>query len=174
MELTDEIEEKEEMLSEEKQDDIFYALLNGKTYKETISSSRGDFIVKFPKQKDIIHIGWLEARMRSGIPAGFFDVATEYEIHKCAALDTMVESGPAWYGKAKQKNENFSWRDMPDAAFVDEVFASADSFRKKVQAKLAKPKEETPGKAAEPGGVQEAVGDNVFSGVAGTVKRDRG
>ena len=44
MEITEEIKQAE-TFDDEKQEDIFYSLLNGKTVKETIETSRGKFVV---------------------------------------------------------------------------------------------------------------------------------
>ena len=46
MEITDEIEQKD-ILSESKQEDIFYTLLNGKTLKELYHESKVDFVNDF-------------------------------------------------------------------------------------------------------------------------------
>jgi hypothetical protein len=106
--------------------------------------------------------------MRAGIPAANFDAGGDYEIQKCATLDVMVESGPSWFNQAKKKDQNFSWGNVPDAGFVDEVYAKALSFRQRVQTRLKGIEEAPNGGAAEeiPGGVPENVGDGVFSGVA--------
>jgi hypothetical protein len=166
MEITNEItERKTDKLPEDKADELFYALLNGKTIGDTIKSSRGDFTVKFPKQKDIERIGILTAQRHCGIPAISFDVDTENSIYKCAVLDVMVESGPVWYENAKKRDENFSWRDMPDTDFIDEVYKKARSFRDTVQKQLKRP-EEPLGGETDPKGLQKAVGSDLFSGIA--------
>jgi hypothetical protein len=170
MELTEEIDDMEpEKLSKEKADDLFYSMLNGKTVKDTVKTSRGDFIIKFPKQKDIERIGILAAQRHLGLPARSFDVDTENSIYKCSVLDVMVDVGPPWYESAKKKNENFSWRDMPDTDFIDEVFVKARSFRDKVQEQLRRT-ESPMGEESNSEGVQEAMGDNLFSGVASAPK----
>ena len=163
MEITSEI--KKEDPEKTDSDDLFFQLLNGKTVSETIQSSRGEFIVKFPKQKDIERIGLIVAQRRMGISARSFDLDTENEIYKCAVLDVIVESGPKWYEAAKEKNENFSWRDMPDTDFVNEVYLMAHSFRQKVQGKF-KHLERPPMGAIEHEGVQAPVDDGLFQGVA--------
>ena len=178
-ELTEEIEtsiqEAEADQHTEKLGNIFYAMLNGQTVSETVKTSRGDFQVKFPKQKDIINIGRIAAFMRSGIPAANFDSASEYEIQKCATLDVMVSSGPAWFEKARKKDKNFSWRNVPDAHFVDEVYAQALQFRQGIQEKLAGNQkdvsEENAGEDA--GGVSAPVGDGLYSGASSSASRDR-
>jgi hypothetical protein len=175
VEFTDEIKsDKTEPMSEQKKNDYFFTMLSGRTVKETISTARGDFVIKFPKQNDLITIARLSAFMRAGMPAGSFDASGEYEILKCATLDTIVDSGPAWFNKIK-KDPDFSWRNMPDANFVDEVYAKALSFRQRVQAKLRGDKDasgaETPEKVS--GNVPPDVGNGVFQGVAGSTKRGR-
>jgi hypothetical protein len=174
-EITDEVKtDEEEALPEEKKNDIFFALLNGKTVKDTVTTSRGDFVIKFPKQDDLLTIAKLSALMRSGIPAGNFDASGDYEIQKCATLDVTVVSGPAWFNKAK-KDPKFSWRNMPDAGFVDEVYAKALSFRQEIQAELrgiaGNADSGTPEKVSE--SVSSDVGGGLFSGIASAIKKNR-
>jgi len=165
---------KEEALSEEKKGDLFFTMLNGQTVKDTVKTSRGEFVVKFPKQADLITIARLSALMRAGIPAGNFDGTGEYEIQKCATLDVIVDSGPAWFNKAK-KSPDFSWRNMPDANFVDEVYAKALSFRQEIQAELRGTAGNAAGEPTEKvsEGVSPNVGGGIFQGVAGRIKRGR-
>ncbi len=175
MEYAEEIkQDKTETLSEEKKDVLFFNMLKGQTVKETVNTSKGDFVIKFPKQGDLITIARVAAFMRNGIPAANFDNSGEYEIQKCAALDVTVESGPAWFNKIK-KDPNFSWRNMPDAHFVDEMYAKALSFRAAVQERLRGIQEDGPEDTVEEvsGGVSDDVDDGVFSGVAGKIKRGR-
>jgi len=171
MELCDEISlDEKEMLLDEKANDIFFSMLRGKTASETVKTSRGDFTVKYPKQKDIISIGRIAALLRGGLPASTFDAVSEYEIQKCASLDVMIIGGPAWFEKARKKNKNFSWRDVPDAHFVNEVYAKALEFRQGIQNQLTGNKEiiaENPD-GENAGDVSTDVGDGVFSGVAGS------
>ena len=161
-------------LSEEKKGDLFFAMLKGKTVKDTVSTSKGNFVIRYPQQNDLIAIARMAAFMRGGIPAGQFDTTGEYEIQKCATLDITVESGPAWFDKIK-KEPDFSWRDMPDAGFVDEVYAKALSFRQRVQAEFRGIKKSPDAGAVEktPQDVPPDVGDGVFSGVASPTKRGR-
>jgi hypothetical protein len=175
MEITTEIkQEKVETFDDSKKGDLFFTLLNGNTVKETITTSRGAFVVKFPKQGDLITIARIAAFMRAGIPAGNFDSSGEYEIQKCATLDVIVDSGPAWFNKIK-KDPNFSWRNMPDAGFVDEVYAKALSFRAAVQEELRGIKGDAVAGSAEEvsGSVPSDVGGGLFSGVASAIKRGR-
>jgi len=175
MEICEEIktEAKEELSADDqKQGDLFFTLLNGQTMKEAVSTSRGEFVIKFPKQGDLISIARLAAFMRNGIPAGNFDASGDYEIQKIATLDVIVDSGPAWFNQAK-KDANFSWRNMPDARFVDEVYAKALIFREKVQNRLRGIEGNADSGASKeiPDNVSKNVGDGLFQGVGGTVKR---
>jgi hypothetical protein len=174
MELTDDISNDDAAVTpaKKKKNKLFFAMLNGKTMSETITTSMGEFTVRFPKQKDIISIGRIAAFMRGGLPAAAFDAVSEYEIQKCAALDVMITGGPKWFEKARKKDKNFSWRDAPDAHFTDEVYAKALQFRQGVQNRLAGNKEavaENPD-GENAGDVPSDVGDGVFSGVASSVE----
>jgi hypothetical protein len=166
--LTEEINRDEvETLPDGKKESLFFALLNGQTVTETIKTSRGGFEIKYPKQKDIISIGRVAAYMRSGIPAVNFDAAADYEIQKCASLDVMVSGGPAWFESAKKADKNFSWRNVPDAHFIDEVYAKALEFRQTIQKQLTGDREPVPEgiNGEDAGGLLPDVGDGVFSGV---------
>lgn len=174
MRLTEEIkQDKTEAVTEEEKNDLFFSMLKGNTVEETVPTSRGDFVIKFPKQADLITIARMAAFMRAGIPAGNFDSTGEYEIQKCATLDVTVSSGPEWFNKAK-KNPGFSWRNMPDANFTDEVYAKALSFRQDVQAKLRGIEGDADNGVDEKGSeaVPSDVGSGVFSGVERSAKRN--
>ena len=167
MQLTEEIGDVNgnEKLPEETERDMFFAMLEGRTLEDFIETSRGKFKAKYPKQKDIIAIGRMAALMHGGIPASQFDGSAEYEIQKCATLDVIISGGPAWYERAKKKDKNFSWGYVPDAHFVDEVYAKAQQFRQEIQEKLEKPvAEETNGENA--GGFSSNVDDGLFEGVS--------
>ena len=173
MELTDDIDNEVEEVAaaDEKKNKLFFAMLSGKSITDTITTSRGDFIARFPKQKDIISIGRIAAFLRNGIPAVAFDAVSEYEIQKCATLDVMISSGPQWYEYAK-KDKGFSWRNVPDAHFVDEVYAKALEFRQGIQNQLAGNQEIVPENADKENavGVSADVGDGVFSGASSSAK----
>jgi len=164
--ITDEIKTDENGVSENS-DDLFYQLLNGKTVSEKIKTSRGEFTVKFPKQKDIERIGLIVAGRRMGIPALSFDTGTENEIYKCAVLDVVIESGPTWYENAKNRDKNFSWRDMPDGDFVSEVYLLVHSFRQSIQEKFKRPEKQAPG---GDGGeeLQTPMAHGLFEGASGS------
>lgn len=169
MEFTEEI--KQDVFDEQKQKDIFYTLLSGKTVKETIETSRGKFIVKFPKQKDFIMIDRRIAAMRGGLPAVSFDDIANFTMQKVAYLDVCVESGEEWFNNLKKENPNFSWGDMPDTGFIDEVYVKAWTFRNEVQSNFGRNEEETAGRYSDTKDISETVGNGLFSGVAASNKR---
>lgn len=169
MEITEEIKQAE-VFDDEKQEDIFYSLLNGKTVKETIDTSRGKFVVKFPKQKDLMLINRRIAAMRGGIPASSFDDMANFTMQQIAYLDAVIESGESWFNNIRQKNKSFSWGDMPDTDFVNEVYVKAWSFRVKVQSNFRSNEKPTDKGTAVEEDVSEVVGDGIFSGVAASVK----
>lgn len=175
MELTSEIKkdnkDAEEMFDAKKQNDIFYQLLLGQTFKETIETSRGKFVVKFPKQKDILTIDRRVALMRGGVSAESFDAQGNFNLQKIAFLDVVVESGEPWFNNLKA-DRNFSWSEMPDVNFVDEVYLKAWTFRAKVQEKLRAHEGKAAEKVSDEKGVQSSVGNDVFSGVS--TKNNRG
>ena len=158
-------------MPEEKQRDIFYTLLNGKTVTEKIETSRGEFVVKFPKQKDIMQVERRAALLRGGIPAESFDKNANFAFQKIAVLDGVGESGPDWCNRAKKRSENFTWGDMPDINFIDEVYVKAWTFRNEVQEKFGRNEKEADGGNFDRKDVQNDVGDDLFSGVAGSNTR---
>lgn len=170
MEITDEIKSGNEVFDDEKQEDIFYSLLNGKTVKETIETSRGKFVVKYPKQKDLMYIDRRIAAMRGGLPASSFDDMANFAMQKVAYLDVVVESGEPWFNNVKEKNKSFSWGDMPDTDFIDEVYVKAWSFRLKVQSNFKRNEGTSDKGTPVEEGVPETVDDGLFSGVTGRVK----
>lgn len=170
MEITDEIEQKD-ILSESKQEDIFYTLLNGKTLKETIETSRGKFVVKFPKQKDLMLIDRRIAAMRGGIPATAFDDVANFTMQKVAYLDVVIESGETWFNNLREKNKSFTWGDMPDVDFIDEVYVKAWAFRLKVQGNFKRNEKEADNGTSDAEGVSDSMDNGVFSGVAASTKR---
>lgn len=172
MEIAEEIEQAD-ILGEEKQEDIFFTLLNGKTIKDTIKTSRGDFVVKFPKQKDLMAIDRRIAIMRGGIPAANFDDMANFTLQKIAYLDVVIESGEKWFNNLKERNNNFSWGDMPDTNFVDEVYVKAWAFRSKVQENFGRNEEKTNKGTSVGEDVSSSMGNGVFSGVAATTKRSK-
>lgn len=170
--IADEIIEKEEDVSEEQQNDIFYAIIMGKQITKVIHSSRGDFTVKFPKEKDRAAIELLEAGRRSGVSVASFSPAANSRLNEIATLDVVVIDGPAWYKNAKERNKKFSWGDMPDTEFVDSIFVEAWTFFQTVQSRFSENKESENTENTHKADFPEAMGGGLFSGVATTGKRD--
>ncbi len=167
MEITEEIK-KENILSDDEQKDLFYTLLSGKTIKETIETSRGSFVVKYPKQKDLLLIDRIVAEMRGGINASLFNAEETFNMRKVAFLNVVIESGEAWYNNLKNKNKAFSWEEMPDEDFVNEVFFKAYMFRLKIQKEL-KPNEGAGNKTISDGeSVSSSMGNGIFEGIEKT------
>lgn len=169
--ITDEVR-GEEVLSEQQKDDIFYAIIMGKQITKIIHTSRGDFTLKFPKEKDRTAIDLLEASRRNGVAAESFTPIANSRLNEIATLDIVVIDGPAWYKAAKERNKKFSWGDMPDTEFVDSIFVEAWTFFQTVQSKFAESKEPENTKSAESENVSETVGGGLFSGIAETNKRN--
>ena len=128
------IEEKE--LEENKVNDLFASIIQGKDVTEVIKTKRGDFKIKFPRMKDIETIGRLTAYRLNGIPAKCFDEATYMLMNQIATLDILTVSGPAWFELAKKENPNFGWKDIPSQSLIQEAYAKAYNFRTEVQKKI--------------------------------------
>lgn len=163
--IIDDVQEENQELSQEKQNDLFYTLLSGKTITEEIETSRGKFIVKFPKQKDLLVIDRKTASLRGEIPATSFSEKENFNLQKIAFLDTVVISGDTWFNNVRNKNKSFSWGDMPDANFVDEVFVKAWLFRNKVQEEFKSDEEKTDTGFSDRESVQTDVDNGLFSDV---------
>lgn len=172
MEITEEIKTEETLkaFNDNKQNDLFFTLLSGRTIKETITTTRGKFVVKFPKQKDLLFVDRRTAAMRGGIPAENFDTAANYAMQKIAFLDTVIVSGEDWYNNIKKSNKSFSWGDMPDADFVDEVYVKAWSFRCSVQDDLKRNERKADSGLSDNASVQSDVDNGLFSDVASSDK----
>ena len=170
--ITDEVEEKEKELSDEQKDELFYAIIMGKQITKVIHTSRGDFTVKYPKEKDRAAIDLLEASRRKGLPVGSFSPIANSRLNEIATLDVVVIDGPGWYKNAKERNKKFSWGDMPDTEFVDSIFVEAWTFFQTVQSRFSENKESENTKPADKENLPETVGGGLFSGVATTGKHD--
>lgn len=171
MKVVDKVETKEELLSETQENDLFYQLVRGKDITETIETKRGSFIVKFPKEKDIIKIGRLCALRRGGIAATNYDAATDQNIYVTSFLDIVVLSGPAWYENAKNENKNFGWEEMPDIDFVNDVYMKAYTFRNKVQEQFRNENRAGDNKETGNKNISKTVQDGLFEGINSRNKR---
>ena len=127
------LENKPNELDDEQRVNLFNSIVMGKDVTETIKTSRGDFKVKYPRARDIQHIGRLQALRLNGIAIDCFDRNILALIQEIATLDVVVVEGPDWYENAKKENVNFSWLDIPSQAYIQEVYAKAYEFRLKVQ-----------------------------------------
>lgn len=165
MKIVKEIEQKNDVLTEKQANDLFYQLVRGKDITETVETKRGNFEVKFPKEKDIIRIGRLCALRRSGIAASNYDAATDQNIYVTSFLDIVVLGGPAWFENAKKENKNFSWEEMPDVDFVNDVYMKAYTFRNKVQEQLGAEADSGHDKKSGDTDIPETVSDGLFEGV---------
>lgn len=170
--ITDEVQEEKKELSDEQSKDIFYAIVMGKQITKVIHTSRGDFTVKFPKEKDRAAIELLEASRRGGFAVETFTPTANSRLNEIATLDVVVIDYPTWFKAAKERNKKFSWGDVPDTEFVDSIFVEAWTFFQAVQSRFTDSKESESTKSAESEDVSETVGGGLFSGVAGTSKRD--
>ena len=167
MEIVD--EKKDDLMTVEERNDLFFSLINGKTVTEKIETSRGTFVVKFPKQKDLMLIDRLVARMRGSNPASSYDSNANFTMQKIAYLNVCVESGEEWFNKLKNKTQNV-WEEVPDVDFVDELYIKAYSFRLKVQKQLELSKKSTDRENTDGQSVLPSVDGGLFEGVATTDK----
>lgn len=133
------VEKKVEKLTSDEREDLFTCLVMGKDVTSTVETSRGEFVVKFPKQKDVVSIGRVMAYWRNGLSSSSFDKVSERAIMVCSSLDIVVTDGPEWYKKAKKASGSFSFQEVPDIQFLEELYAKALEFREQVQEKLDTP-----------------------------------
>lgn len=165
MQVVEEIKKEDEVLEEKELNELFYKLARGKDVTEEIETSRGVFVVKFPKQKDLILAGRKAAFKRNGLSANALDYNSEQIVQKTSLLDIIVVSGPAWFENIKKINKAFGWEEMPDANFIDEVFAKAYMFRNKVQEQFEQQNEtrniDTDGNENISGAVSKGLFDGV-------------
>lgn len=124
---------EDEILSESQKENLFESIVRGKDVTETIKTSRGDFVVKFPRTSDIETVGKLTAYRLKGINVQSFEPQVYNLIQMVAFLDVVTVTGPAWFENAKRDNKDFSWGDVPSQKYIDEVYAKALTFRKNVQ-----------------------------------------
>lgn len=164
MNLTEEIKTEE---NDMKGEDLFYTLLTGKTIEDTITTSRGKFTVKYPKQKDLMFIDRKVAILRGGVPAACFDAESTFTLQKIAFLDTVIVSGDPWFEAVKKKNPNFSWGEVPDINFVNEVYVKAWTFRNEIQRKFESASQQGSDGNSVSTDVSAPVADGVFKGITG-------
>lgn len=160
------IENKTELLDDDKRISMFNSIVMGKDVTERIKTSRGDFKVKYPRARDIQQIGRLQALRLNGIPIECFDRNVLALIQEIATLDVVVLEGPAWYENAKKENVNFSWLDIPSQAYIQEVYAKAYEFRLKVQKLLESDSNEGDKELDSVSDVEDNDSSGLFDGIS--------
>lgn len=168
MEITENLDKKEEVFEKEKADDFFMQLVRGKDITEVIETKRGKFTVKYPKQKDILAIGRLVARNHIGIPAECFDRNTETKIQVISTLEVIVVDGPDWWKNAKKENNNWNWGYVPDETFLNELYLKAYEFRRKVEEHFNRVEEKEPVGVSTESGNEHSVDFGLFEGLSGS------
>lgn len=138
----EEIKTEEETISNEDNLNLFNSIVMGKDVTEIIHTSRGDFKIKYPRLKDLETIGRKTAYKTNGIPASCFDQNTFNLIQQISALDVLIIDGPAWFENAKRNKPTFSFGDIPDQEFLQEVYTLVYKFRFEVQEKIRVRKDE--------------------------------
>lgn len=170
MNVVENLETEEEGFTKEKADNLFMQLVRGKDVTEEIETTRGKFVVKYPKQKDIIAIGRLVARNHMGIPADCFDRNTETKIQVISTLEVIVVDGPDWWKNAKKETENWNWGYVPDEKFVNELYLKAYEFRAKVDKNFTENKREEPDRVPADKGDNVSMDLDLFEGLAGSTE----
>jgi len=161
-----ETQERVEKLTEEQKDDLFTKLITGKDVIETVNTKRGKFKIKYPRPTDLVTIGKLAAQRRNFKPAEAFDAETDMIIFMSSTLDVVVLSGPLWFEEAKTKNKNFSFMEVPNLAFISELYGEAYSFRAQVEL-LINPPEGSADKPISPEtGDDEAMDGGAFGNLS--------
>lgn len=161
------IEVKEPELNENEVNDLFKKIVLGQEVTEFIKTSRGEFKVKFPRARDIESIGRVLASRLRGIPVSCFDVNSYNLMLWVATLDVLVLDGPDWFKLAKKENELFSWRDIPSAVYIQEVYDLLMTFREKVQKQIeSNPKTEN-NRMVNTGSSNDSNEPGLFDGMSG-------
>jgi hypothetical protein len=138
MKVVDHIDTQErvEKLTEEQRDDLFTKLIKGQDVTEAVKTSRGEFIVKYPKAADLLTIGKIAAIRRNHKPIEGFDAESEMIKTMASTLDVIVVSGPKWFEDVRKSKEIFSFLEVPSRVFLTELYGKAYSFREEVEQRL--------------------------------------
>jgi hypothetical protein len=137
MEIIDRVDtERVEKLTDEQKDDLFTKLIMGKDVSEEVETSRGKFKIKYPRTADLMAIGRITASRRNYKPVEAFDIETEMLNVMTSTLDVVVISGAKWFEEARIKNKNFSFLEVPNRAFIYELYGEVSSFREKIDKRL--------------------------------------
>ena len=169
MKIVDKIEQREsaEALAEDRREDLFTMLVTGKDATEEVETSRGRFVVKYPKPADLVLIGRIASARRNHRPPESLDAETETINAMASTLDVVVASGPKWFEDAKQANQNFSFMEVPSRAFLAELYGKAYSFREEVERRLNQAEEPGDKRVSAEAGADDAVGRGAFGGLSG-------
>jgi hypothetical protein len=152
-------------------EDVFTRLVMGKDVTSKVATSRGEFVVKYPKRGDAISIGRIMAYRRNGLPAASFDAVTERSMMVCASLDAIVVTGPDWFTAARKANPNFSFQEVPDEDFLEELYRKACDFREEMQKVIGKGAGAKAVPVSSVEGNQASLGDGLFDGLSDGVER---
>lgn len=150
----------EKEIGEAQKDDLFGNIIRGKDVTEMISTSRGDFKVKFPRARDLETIGRVLAFRLKGLNVHSIDPNVYALMQQIATLDVVVLSGPSWYENAKKEGNFTTWGDVPTQSFIQEVYGKAYTFRDKVQTELEQSTDRTDSEV-------DSVSDGDVSGNSG-------
>lgn len=161
---TVDIAEKE--MSEAQKNNLFGNIIRGKDVTETISTSRGDFKVKFPRAKDLETIGRVLAYRLNGLNVQSMDPNVYNLMQQIATLDVIILSGPAWYENAKKEGNFKTWGDIPTQSYIEEVYGKAYSFRLKVQTELDQSQNESDPKLDADGNGEISDSTGLFEGLS--------
>ncbi|GHU65078.1 hypothetical protein FACS189447_03370 [Spirochaetia bacterium] len=157
---------KLEELTKKDKDDLFTQMILGKDVISEADTSRGKFMVKYPKQRESLSIGKLMAFRRNGLPVESFDAMTEKINLIVSTLDVLVVDGPEWYKNAKATNKSFSFMEVPDEQFLEELYQKAYYFRSEVHKSLNVGSGDTNQQVSPGKGPADSVGVGLFEGLA--------
>lgn len=169
MKITEKVDKTQrvEKLTEEERDDFFTRLITGKDVTEEVETSKGIFIIKFPKVGDLLSIGRIAAVRRGHRPVEGFDAETEMLNMMASTLDVIVVSGPNWYENAVKTNPNFTFLEVPSREFLAELFGKAYSFREKVEQRLKEGQKHPDKRVSSQKSADAPVDGGIFGGLAG-------
>jgi hypothetical protein len=159
--------ENVEALAEEKKDQFFTDLVMGNDVTEDVETSKGAFILKYPKARDVLTIGKIAAIRRNYKPMDGFDAETEMINMMAATLDVIVVSGPKWYEDAKQTVKNFSFLEVPSRKFLAELYGKAYEFREKVDERIDQGEGAADKRIPAKPGADAPVDGGAFEGLSG-------
>lgn len=151
-------------------EDLFISLLMGKDATGTVETKYGVFTVKYPKEKDKIAIGRLMSINRGGLPAASFDIETENRNLMCSTLNVVVTAVPPAWEKIKKEKPNWSFEEVPDDAFLMELYRKAGEFRDEVQRRISAEKESTAVRVPAGESISPSMETGAFDGLDGSRK----